>query len=240
VDGTESMSGLRETRPNCSLGRARTDLTEIELAFKALFIALQPILNTISKLQNSVRKTLRKVVKQINKIIKALNKLPKVNIKKLKEPKGPTQPINLAATITDRIGMLALSGDKTGEPKIIKITGSGNSVKVAADNETFLSAENLLKKYYYIDSVAPSTANRIGNQWYIYEMENVPFCEEDYLTVRGVNDPSGSAKILSPEGRPAKIISISWNLWNDTADIIYWENKLWTDNLQSTVTKNAG
>jgi len=180
----------------------------------------------------TIAKIVRSVVRFINKIIKALNKLPGVSIKKLREPNTDFKRVNLVQRIDERIGMLLLSDDITGVPKKLLITGSGDNVKISAVAKTLFSAESKYNLYYYIDNLTPSNDGRLGNQYYIYKMEKVPFCVDDLNTIRGADTGDGTAKILSPEGNPARLISVDWKLWDNIADIVYWEQKLYSDNLR--------
>jgi hypothetical protein len=182
----------------------------------------------------------RGAVRGVNRLISVINAVGG-NLKKI-----PVPPINLetrsaAFVIDKRLGVLSLSSDFIGVPKLVLITGSGNNVTVAADNETKLSAVNLWNKYHYIESFVPSANKPNGNQYLIKTAENVPFCIEDYKKIRGLNnEKDGEARIVSPQGRPSKIRSIKWNLWQDVATIEYLENFLYAKNLKQDVLINTG
>jgi hypothetical protein len=137
----------------------------------------------------------------------------------------------LVQSITDRVGMLALSGDITGVPKLLMLNSDG---RMPANAHVILSAENIWRKYYYIKSFAPSIGKPNARQYYIWEVKNVPFCYEDYFLIRN------ECKVTSPEGNEARIRSVLWNIWNNTADIIYWENKTYDTNLKESITKDTG
>jgi hypothetical protein len=247
ADGTEILKGFIQHRPACALGRRKNELTEIEEAFKDLFTGLQVIIDAILTVANTINTVVEVTVKAINKLIKAVNTLPGINLSKLDTPTINIPAINFAGDIAnafkDRIGMLSLSSDFTSVPKAVLTESASGGVKIPANAQTKLSAETIFNYYYYIDNFVPSLGKKTGKQQYIWRISNVPFCKEDFEVVRGIMDTkpgSGEAKVISPEGNEVEIVSILWNIWKDTADIVYAENKIFDDNLTLTTTKNTG
>ena len=107
--------------------------------------------------------------------------------------------------------------------------------KVNSDNATILSAENIYKKFHYINSFVPTDVSdtddnpltpQLHNQWKLYEFENVPFCFEDYLKVKNDNKIIFVDKFGLVEG-------IEWNIFNETAKITFRVNELYTLNLEN-------
>jgi hypothetical protein len=107
--------------------------------------------------------------------------------------------------------------------------------KVNIDNATILSAENIYKKFHYINSFVPTDiadtddnplTPQLHNQWKLYEFDNVPFCYEDYLKVRKDNKIIFVDKFGLVEG-------IEWNIFNQTAKISFRVNDLYTANLEN-------
>lgn len=103
------------------------------------------------------------------------------------------------------------------------------------DNATILSAENIYKKFHYINSFVPTNVAdtddnpltpQLHNQWKLYEFENVPFCFEDYLKVKNDNKIIFVDKFGLVEG-------IEWNIFNETAKITFRVNELYTLNLEN-------
>lgn len=103
------------------------------------------------------------------------------------------------------------------------------------DNATILSAENIYKKFHYINSFVPTDVSdtddnpltpQLHNQWKLYEFENVPFCFEDYLKVKNDNKIIFVDKFGLVEG-------IEWNIFNETAKITFRVNELYTLNLEN-------
>jgi len=241
VDGAQTLGGLIQYKPACALGRRKDTLTEIEIGLVALFTDLQPIINALYAIAQVVVNTVASVVRAINRVIRAINTLPNVNINSLSVPNTNFARLNIANSISNRIGMLSLSSDFTGQPKLLQIEGSGEDVKIPVNAQTFVSAENIMDKYYYIESFVPSLGKPLAKQKYIWKVENVPFCKEDFELIRGLTGVmDGEAQIISPEGNPAEIKSILWDIWTDTADILYAEPKLYDTNIQLVTTKNTG
>jgi len=105
--------------------------------------------------------------------------------------------------------------------------------KVNADNDTIVSAENIYKKFHYINSFVPTTngdptdlSDLQHNQWKIYEFNNVPFCFEAYEKVRKDN------KIIFVD-KFGLVESIEWNIFKQTANIRFRVNELYTNNLEN-------
>lgn len=240
TDGTELISGLKRPPITFSLGRRKNELTKVENLVKAFAEAFDIILSPIFSAYSAMVSGVASIVQAFNVFIDILNALPGVSLSKLTVPSTPPPPPSFASTISARIGMLALSSDFIGNQKSVLIEGSGWDVKITTDNETKLSAENLWNKYHFIESFVPSASRPAGNQTYTYEIPAAPFCLEDYYKIRGINnDNKGEAKVISPEGNPAKILSLKWNIWDNKARIKYAEEKLYTDNLQETLLKDS-
>lgn len=239
IDGTQHIKGLLEILPQISLGKRKNELTELEIEFKNAFKIIDSVANILFDIADDMVKIIAKVVKAINKIIKAVNTLG-VNIPKLGVPSSNIKRLNISGTISNRVGMLSLSDDLTGEAKTILIEGEGYNITLPSNIETLMSAEVLFNYYYYIESFVPSKGKTLGNQYYICETQKVPFSKNDLETIRGLNGGDGEAKIFTHDGKDAYIKSISWNIWNNTAKIRYAVNKLYDSNLKLTLTKNTG
>ena len=121
---------------------------------------------------------------------------------------------------------------------VLGITQSGINYegnKIAFNNSSVLSAENIYKKFHYINSFVPTDVDdtdgnpltpQLHNQWKLYEFDNVPFCFEDYLKVRKDNKIIFVDKFGLVEG-------IEWNIYNETAKISFRVNELYTLNLEN-------
>lgn len=242
-EGDELIGGFQQVLFPFALGRAKKTLTRVEEFVKDFLTLVDKILKPIYKIANAMIEGVAKVVQAINTIIRVINKLlPKdKEIKELEVPSANLEQTSLADAISNRIDMMSLSSDFIGVPKLVLIEGSGWDVKIAQDNQTKLTAENLWNWYHYLDSFVPSPTRPAGNQAHIYEIETIPFCIEDYYKIRGINNQNqGPARILSPEGNPARIMSLKWNIWNNTAFIRYKEEKAFDLNLKQILIVDEG
>ena len=221
-DRPSLITGFKQPNIPFALGRRKNELTRVEDFFKDLFELVDVLLTPVFWLVDQVIAAIKEAVKLINKVIGAINTLPGMDIDKIKVPTMNYNKPDFSSIISNRIGMLQLSSEFIGVPKLIMTTGSGWNVKITTDNETVLSAENLWNKYHYIESFIPSANKPAGKQAYVYSIPKIPFCKSDYDLIRG-SGSEGPAKILSPEGRPARIVSLKWNIWGNTASITYKE-----------------
>lgn len=242
-DGVELIRGFVQPRIPFAVGRRKNELTRVEKIVKAMFSALDQLLKPVYAVIKATRSILNGVVSAINAIITVINVFLSSDkkIDKLKKIDRDVQQQSLAQKIGDRIGMLKLSSDFIGVPKLIEISGEGWDVNVTEENEEKVSAQNMWNKYHYLESFVPSEQRPNGNQAYIYEMDAIPFCVEDYYKIRGLDGKNeGEARIVSPEGRPAKLLSLRWNIWNDKASIRYKEERLYTTNLKEQLIIDEG
>jgi hypothetical protein len=238
--GTELIKGLEEKQFGFALGRRKTDFTRVEQIARTILNIFNPILNMMLGSLKAALKLIKNAVKAVNKFINFLNGLG-ANLRTLRVPNTTITTPSATYIIDKRINTLSLSSDLTGVPKLILITGSGNNVLVSKDNEVALSAANIWNKYHYIESFVPSANNPNGNQYLIKTAENVPFCIEDYRKIRGMNnEKDGEAKIIAPSGNRAKLVSVLWNLWQNTANIVYMESKRYAFNLKQDIIINKG
>jgi hypothetical protein len=115
-------------------------------------------------------------------------------------------------------------------------TESGNFLgnRLVEDHVAQIGAKNLWDKYHYINSFVPTDVAdtddnpltpQLHNQWKLYEFDNVPFCYEDYLKVKGNNN-------ITFAGEIGRIESLEWDVYNQTAKISFRVNELWTANLK--------
>lgn len=237
------IRGFKQPNILTARGYRKDELTRIESLLQGLFKILDAALNPIFDLIETIKKGIIDVISAINAVIDVINVLLPTDkeINNLTVPSGSVNRPNLESIITNRIGMLALSSDFIGITKSVMIEGDGWNVKVTADNETKLSAENLWNKCHFIESMVPSESKPAGNQMLIFNLPTIPFCLEDYYKIRGVNNENkGQAKVISPEGNPSKILSVKWNIYKNKATMKYAEERLFTDNLQEELLINTG
>ncbi len=237
------ISGLKQPQIPFALGRRKDELTRVEKLIDGLLTVLNILLTPLFVVADLLVDIIGGAVKAINAIISVINVFlsKSKKIKKIKVPNSSFTKVGLGVTLKNRIGMLKQSSDFIGIPKLILVTGSGFDVKIAVDNDTRLSAETMWNFYHYIESFVPTKQRPNGNQAFIFNIPVIPFCIEDFNLIRGVNnDNEGEAKVLSPDGNDAKILSLKWNLYNNKASIRYEESKLYTENLTETLLINEG
>lgn len=239
----ELIRGFEQPAIPFALGKRKNELTRVEKIVKGLIKVVNVGLTPIQAGLTIAKTTLLPFFVIANLIIKAINAfLPKEKeIDEVELPAINVETETIKLNLDERLGMLLLGTDFVGTDKLILTTTNGFTTKVTTDNETKLSAETLWNQYHYIESFVPTKNNPSGNQKYEYFIETVPFCLEDYYKIRGLNNENeGEAKILSPEGNPARILSLKWNIWDETAQIKYQEERLFTNNLQQTLIINEG
>lgn len=127
---------------------------------------------------------------------------------------------NFASQIEARKGSLLMSSDFLTIPKVVVMAGS----KVARDQRVKLSATKLWNDLHFINSFAEVSG--VHNQYYRYKGAKVPFCMEDFVTLLENNN----CKTL--EGLFAKIETLKWKVWDNTAEIDYRVKKKYTNNLR--------
>lgn len=240
---TELIRGFKQPSILFARGTRKDSLTRVESLTEDFLVVIDKILNVVYDIIEALVSGLAAVVKVINVIIGGINTVLPSNadIKKITVPYLKIQKSQLNLNISNRLGVLLLSGDFIGVPKLVLITGTGWNIRVTTDNNTRQSAENVWNKYHFIESMVPNAARSAGNQAFIYNIPVIPFCLEDYYRVRGLdNGNKGEAAVISPEGKPAKILSLKWNIYRNKASIRYAEEKLFTNNLTETLLINAG
>lgn len=212
-----------------ALGKVKTELTAPENILKFLAKGFDPVVGVLVKLINKIIDLVNGIIKAIKKLIRAINLLPRVNIEFDPKPIKKIKYTPLADLIENRKGMLILENDLVSSPKIFLLDQRANDRynKPSSNNSSVVNATYLWKNYHYIDSfdrvVYPNT-----NQYKIYEVENVPFCFEDYLKVRQNNR-------IFDNGKTGVIDSLSWNIFEQTANIRYRINEIYTNNLYTKV-----
>jgi hypothetical protein len=126
---------------------------------------------------------------------------------------------NFKSKIENRKGALLLSSDFITIPKMVVMSGS----KLAQDQRDKLSATRLWNELHFINSFAE--INGVHNQYYRYEKVKVPFCLGDFVDLLNNNN----CKTIN--GERAKIETLKWRVWDNTAIIDYRVKKKYTNNL---------
>jgi hypothetical protein len=112
------------------------------------------------------------------------------------------------------------------------VTGDNFGNRLVANHSEVMSAKTLWENYHYINSFVPNTNGDVTdlsdlkhNQWKLYELNDVPFCYEDYLKVKSNNNIIFVDKI-------GRVESLEWDVYNQKANISFRINELWTNNLK--------
>lgn len=126
---------------------------------------------------------------------------------------------NFKTKIENRKGALLLSSHFLTIPKVVVMQGA----KLAKDQRPKLAARRLWDELHFINSFAE--VNGEHNQFYRFENVKVPFCLEDFVNLLNNN----SCK--TEQGEEAKIESLKWTVWENSAVISYRVKKKYTNNL---------
>jgi hypothetical protein len=97
---------------------------------------------------------------------------------------------------------------------------------------SIIGAEQLFYALHFYRLVKPIGSYTPGNQWKRYRGYKVPMCCEDYLALKDMN-------YAYYKGIPARLLSISWNPYDQVADIDFEVNEKYTDNLSATIYRSG-
>jgi hypothetical protein len=203
------IKGLEEKRIATSRGFRKREFTTPELIAKALFQQVDAVAGSIKGTVDSITNAAKKIG---------------VNIT------NPIKYTPLTDSIDDRKNMLLLENDWVDVPKsiILDVRSNSRQTDVSEDNDTYNNSLYLYNNFHFIESFIPSNEKPNANQYKIYEVENIPFCIDDYNLVKTSNfmkDDSGSS---------GEIISCSWNPETELANITYKINELYARSLEET------
>lgn len=221
-------TGLVEYTVPFALAKRKTKLNKRELIVKGFLDTFSFLINGLVEAINVIIDISNAIIKTINKVIKALGTIG-IKLSFQIKPIKNLQPVDLSASIENRINMVKLETDFTTIPKVF-LLDEGNSPKfnkLAPTNETYLSAKYLWQRFYYIDSFVPSNEFPDANQYKIKSYINVPFCLEDYIKVMSDNI------VLDSQNKKAKLINLEYYPMIGKADITVAINELYDSDLQT-------
>ncbi|MFI5404924.1 MAG: hypothetical protein ACHQ1D_00275 [Nitrososphaerales archaeon] len=204
-----------------SLVKTKKSLTIVEEVFETAYDIVSILYDTATGFLNSIIKVINTIIKLLNKILKFVHvKIPSISTI---DPMPPNP-------ITARIGMMLLSSDFIGVPKILSIDASNNPSK----NDSLLnSARALIDEHHYIN-FAIRNVDSYGNkkydhnQWLIYENKEIPLCCNDFVSINNNNF------VRTIDQKDAKIMSLVWNPYKEMARITYRVKEKYTDNLTNS------
>jgi len=207
----------------------KNTLTTPEKILDAFLDLFGPLLNTLRDIVNTIIDILNEVIKAIKKV---LRKLKTIGIEIPFEPEEltPLPDDDIGDLIDDRIGMLMLSNDYFEVPKCgsFDISSDPRDTKLKAADATRTHAGSLYDEFYKVSSFTPTPEFPNGFQYRGYKLPDVSFCYNDYLKVKDDNF------ILDENGAVCLLESLTWNPVTELADIVYWKNERYTDNLMET------
>ena len=221
-------------------GIRRTKQNFIERMFRDVFDNLVPLIFESEK----ITKTLLPVIQPIAIILnKVKNKFSALGIL-FNTPQKPPIPNNSSADtakllqdlIFRKQNVLLLENDAVSVPKMLLMNQDYNNgltfnLKLDVRNDTVVNAEYLYKNYRNITTFVGNN----HNQHLIYELDNIPFCINDYENVKQNNTVYEADGITK-----ATIISLKWNVYNQTASIKYKVKRKYTDNLIESIIYSDG
>ena len=228
-DGYQLMKGLEDVFIPYSLAKRKTDLTVPEKIIKLFLNALDLIINALIAIVNVLIQAINAIIGVLNSVINVLDFIG-INVN-LSIPIIPTITyVNLSNLIDNRIGMMKIETDFTSKPKIflMDLGVSNRFNKLSVNNETLLSAEYLYNNFHYINSFVPTTDKPFGNQYLVYNTDNVPFGFQHYLQVKSNNQ-------IQAYGNDALIESVSWNIFNQKSTLKFRVNTLLSSNFSQTI-----
>lgn len=237
-DRPNLLQNLKIVNIPFALAKAKRTLTKFEKEMVKFLKAIEKVLKPLFAVIDKVLGLVAKAVQFMNKIIKAINTLG-LKLKYLKEPTLNLSKKSLADAITDRVGVMKLTSHTFTVPKLVLLKGDGWKMKIAPDNETRLSAENLYNKYHYLQSFVPSNEKPTGNQARIYTQIEDGFDSTKWQLAIGDNS-QGKAKVFAPNGNTAEILNLKWQPHNNYAEIKYKEFSIFDTNLKEDLLINTG
>ncbi len=211
------LKGVTEKRLNVSLAKRKTQLNGVEKIFSDIYTSIYSNIAASNGLMGQVIQNIIQSLSAISALVGG--QTPVFNI--LLNPSNP---------FAARVGMVMLSNDFIGVPKVA-IIDSAN--KLVSNNDLLTSAKYLMDNYHY-SNFAIRTTDSNGNitndhnQWLIYEDKEIDFCCEDYKKV--LNNNAGKTY----DQKSMKIKNLVWNPHKNTARITYRVKEKYTKNLKNS------
>lgn len=212
------LKNLEEITLQYALAKRKTNLNAVEHVVGFVYDVAAQIYNAVTGFFNVV-------IKIINGILSVIGFLTGGN-----PPQVPLIAPFPPNPIKARIGMMLLSSDFIGVPKILVI----DAHKRLHSNNLNLTAARTLADTLHFTNFAIRKINTSGlqksdhNQWITYTDKEIPFCCDDYLKLLNNN------YCKTHDGRIAKVKSIVWKPERSTARITYRVKEMYTLNLNQT------
>lgn len=126
--------------------------------------------------------------------------------------------------IKNRIGMMSLSSDFIGIPKVVILKNG----KLPTNYRSELSARFLYDNFHASNSFVPAI---VHNQWRVFKGVEIKFCFSDFLQVIDNNF------CKTADGKEARIDSLNWSFAKQTAIIDFRVKEIYTNNLKIEINE---
>lgn len=128
---------------------------------------------------------------------------------------------NLANTIKSKVGVLQVSNNNHSVAKLLWMAGG----RLPSNHRDLFSAKTLWDKYHVEKSFIQ---NNFSRQRRYVENENVPFGLSDFVALLD------NSYFRDENGTVGKVVDIEWNMSRNNANISYWVQDVYTNNLKET------
>ncbi len=229
------MKGIENVTINFALAKTKKELTFPEKVVLEFLDVVSVILNGMIMVVNAGIDIYNEVAELINKIIDKLDTIG-ITINISLNSITPLEPVDFGELIDNRIGMLKIEQDNTGKQKLF-ILDPGTAPKynkVHSSNETVVNASYLYNNYHFITSFIPSSEKPQANQWWEKDLKGISFTWQNYLEVLENN------QCLNASTLDSEVMYIKWNPFNQTSNIKYRVNQLYSTNFIETKFSSDG
>lgn len=215
--------GLLEIRPNVALAKKKRSLTDIEKVIDKLITGAEALVNLIIDAVNKVIEAVNAIIELVNTMIKAMSTL---GLKlSFRVPSIPTiTPVSFTKPSESRIGLMKMADDTISVPKILFLDQNG---KLSSDNDN-LTAYFMFSRFY--TNVLFDPAQNLNGQRKIRSIEKMSFSFAQYEQSMKGNS------IITPWGTKGAYTSLSFNPFEQTASIEFYENFVYSQNFTTTKT----
>lgn len=129
---------------------------------------------------------------------------------------------NSLKKVNEVVGYLKISQPYYNTPKLIYTTNT-NQVEIPANYREIVSAKAIYENFYKNESFVNGNGQKL-----LFNNVKIPFGFDDWLKL------SENSYCLDSNDKPAKITEIRWSVQSDYAEIDYWVEEQYTNNLIET------
>jgi hypothetical protein len=244
----------KELRLPFSRGKRNTDETFLEKMASEYIEFVRPLVLNADQSLKALLPAIQGTLNIGKKFLRAISFVTGGNVQTPNTPAIP--PFNLADIVVDledyifrKNDALIMENEFVTTPKLLMMEPNYEQWKtdkvrkLHVRNDEVINSVYLYNRFHSMNSFVgerdPNTREIIDNgkhnQYKIYSIDKVHFCIEDYKNVKANN------KILDSDGvTQAEVISLKWNVYNQTASITYKVNERYTKNLNETLIQSDG